>query len=531
MAIKVVLADDEPIILKGLRKLIPWNQYGMEIVGQAFDGRQLLEVIEHLKPDIVISDISMPHLSGIEMIKEVHRKAITVKIIFISAYQEFSYAKDALAYGAVEYLVKPLEKQEMEQALQKAVELIRREGELEESHSKLIQLERKSKESEIREWLLQLTDGTLPKGTEAYHTISKQFEGPCYTLVIVEVEWSTSGKWHEHEKKLVEFAIENILTELIQSYGKGYVLMKHAMHVCIINHEKMRNTLHIAKEIQSSIAKYLKLQVSIGLSQAFDHLESLSVAYEQATDALQNTFFMDEDRMALFTENKMTKPAQNEDELNALRMKVIDALLAQTLNDAKSSMKTLMEHIGHATKGSRSLAISTCFTSMYAIIQDIRNIGVQLSGESFELDKLQGNLEQYRSFSDLTTGVIRLIEELYHQINKQSGNKEKLLISRVKNYIDENFAKEITLETASAIAYMNPYYFSSFFKKHTGQNFKQYVTEIRVRHALHLLATTDLMIYEIAERCGYNNARHFSDMFKKKIGMLPQEYRQSLTKE
>lgn len=98
---------------------------------------------------------------------------------------------------------------------------------------------------------------------------------------------------------------------------------------------------------------------------------------------------------------------------------------------------------------------------------------------------------------------------------------------QVKAYVEEHYAENITLESMAAMLYMNPYYFSSFFKKHTGQNFKHYLTEVRMNHARRLLLQSSLMIYEIAEQVGYNNARHFSDMFKKKFGKLPQEYKQS----
>lgn len=124
MKVSVVLADDEPLILKGLTKLIPWDSLHMEIAGYAYDGKELLEAIHTLKPDIVISDISMPHLSGIDIIKEVKRLQLPVKIIFISAYQEFSYARDTVAFGAVDYLVKPVKKAELEQVVAKAVSQI-----------------------------------------------------------------------------------------------------------------------------------------------------------------------------------------------------------------------------------------------------------------------------------------------------------------------------------------------------------------------------------------------------------------------
>ncbi len=141
--VTVLLADDEPIILKGLSKLLPWSELGIDIVGYAYDGRELLELMGLHKPDIVISDISMPHFTGIDVIKEAKRMQLPSKVIFISAYQEFSYAKDAIVYGAAEYLIKPIKKSDLENAVNKVLSLIHEETEDDLRRNKLDHLERK----------------------------------------------------------------------------------------------------------------------------------------------------------------------------------------------------------------------------------------------------------------------------------------------------------------------------------------------------------------------------------------------------
>ncbi|MNI65389.1 Bifunctional transcriptional activator/DNA repair enzyme AdaA [compost metagenome] len=123
---------------------------------------------------------------------------------------------------------------------------------------------------------------------------------------------------------------------------------------------------------------------------------------------------------------------------------------------------------------------------------------------------------------------MQVLLRLHQQLTCKLSGREMPQLMQVKAYVEEHYAENITLESMAALLYMNPYYFSSFFKKHTGQNFKTFLTEVRLNHALRLLLQSDLMVYEIAELVGYNNARHFSDMFKKKYGKLPQEYKQSM---
>lgn len=198
--------------------------------------------------------------------------------------------------------------------------------------------------------------------------------------------------------------------------------------------------------------------------------------------------------------------------------------------DVEAGLAQLLRAIRSATIGNASLAVSTCFSSILFIVQEIKKSGVQLPDWGFDLHGLQSLLEEYDTFDEMERGVFQIAEELYQRIDDKSGNKEKLLLTKIKQYIEEHYSEEISLESVSAIAFMNPYYFSSFFKKHTKQNFKQYVTEIRMKQAVSLLRQTDLMVYEIAEKVGYNNARHFSDMFKKHYGKLPMEYKQALRK-
>ena len=122
--LRAILADDEAVILKGLRKLIDWEKMGIQIVGEARDGKEALELIERVKPDLAVSDIAMPELDGLDMLKRIGEMGLYTKVIFVSGYQEFSYAKRAVKYGAVDYILKPVEQEELEAALKKAVGLV-----------------------------------------------------------------------------------------------------------------------------------------------------------------------------------------------------------------------------------------------------------------------------------------------------------------------------------------------------------------------------------------------------------------------
>ncbi|WP_373232319.1 response regulator [Cohnella sp.] len=528
MTIRVVLADDEPIIIKGLRKLIDWEGLGMEIVGQAYDGLALMEAIEMHKPDLVISDISMPHLTGIDIIKEINSRSLPVKVIFISAYQEFSYAKDAVVYGAVDYLVKPLIKSELDNVLSKTAALIGQKDEEERRKDKLQLIEQRSRNDEIQEWLVRLTDRSLSNRSEAYQVVQERFPGPFHSIGIVEIDrvLDEPERWPVQETKLVHFALENVLTELLSEYGRGQVFYKNNRYVLLMDHVQQEEPIRLANDIKEKIESYLKLKISLGMGLPVADIGLLADSYNQAEQALQMKYFIGLNLVIMY--EQVEQKQGFEDEMYTLQSKVIRDLSSNAWGDALISLEELLETIESATVGNVELAVSTCFSSTLFMIQEIKNSGVPLSESGFDIHDLQKRLAEFETYYAMKKGIVEIMEELHHRIDDKASNKEKMLILKIKQYIDEHYAEEITLESVAAIAFMNPYYFSSFFKKHMKQNFKQYVTEARMQQAMRLLTQTCMMIYEIAEKVGYNNARHFSDMFKKRFGKLPQEVRLSL---
>ncbi|MCR2807936.1 response regulator [Paenibacillus soyae] len=528
MNLSVVLADDEPLILKGLSKLIPWEAHGLRIIGFAYDGKELLEMIEERKPDIVISDISMPHLTGIDIIKEVKQKQLACKVIFISAYQEFAYARDAIAYGAVDYLVKPVRKSDLEAVLDKTISLIREEDEEDRRRSKLDHLERKNRDDEVGGWLEQLTEGTLSAQSEGYGYLREQLEGPLLAVGVARIdpEGNDNGRWPAQTQKLVEFAIHNIVQESIEAFGQGYSFVQSGTYVFALGYEEPGLPERLADAIKGNVLNYLKLKVSVGVGEPAQELTQLRVSREQAEQALSMTYFAGLNRVIRYRKPEPRK--DREKELFALESEIIASLTGGSLESAMAKTKALLQVIESAAIGNRQLAVSTCFSALLRIVQGVKKADVPMSDWGFDIQHLQNRLGQFETYQAMCEGVYDMLQELFNRIGDNPAGKEQKLIARVVQYIEEHYMEDISLESAAAVAFMNPYYFSSFFKKQMKRNFKQYVTDLRMEQAQTLLKNTDMMVYEIAEKVGYNNARHFSDMFKKQTGKLPQEYKNAL---
>ncbi|WP_438491848.1 response regulator [Paenibacillus sp. IHBB 3054] len=526
--IRVLLADDEPVILRGLKKLISWDALGLDIVGEACDGIELKSMIAACNPDLVISDISMPGFTGIDIIRDIHESGLPIKVVFISAYQEFSYARQALQYGALDYLVKPVNTGQLEQVVSRAVAVIRQETEEERNKEMLKSYERKNHSVTIEELLEQITDGS--KGAAAALARMGNIAISRYaTVCVVEID-EYSGmptRWEERERKLVEFALSNIIKETVEEAGSGYVFRKGERFGILLQHEHEGEPQRLMEDLHHKINSFLKLQVSIGVGKSVSGIEEAVESYRSALKGLRARYFAGLNRVIPDIEERQ-EASFPISELTSLQASLSEALKSLDKEQLAASSGKLQEAVQLLSGDSRNQAVSHIYNAIIQLEQELADYGVD-AGLLVQDDKpLLEKLTDAPTYAELQQAFEDVVNKMYDQLACKAGGKEMPQLMQVKAYVEEHYAENITLESTASLVYMNPYYFSSFFKKHTGQNFKSYLTEVRMGHALRLLLQSDLMVYEIAELVGYNNARHFSDMFKKKYGKLPQEYKHSL---
>ncbi|RCX21576.1 two-component system response regulator YesN [Fontibacillus phaseoli] len=527
MQIRVLLADDEPVILRGLKKLISWEALGFSIVGEANDGNELRQFIHDCRPDLIISDISMPGCSGLDVIRELHEQGRQIKVVFISAYQEFAYARQAIQYGALDYLVKPVSKKHLEDVVSKAASLIRQENEGERVKEMLTHYERKNRTVTIEELLDGLMDGDkraagqlIDMGAIALST---------YTgVILLETDEEIGGdsRWEERERKLVHFALNNVMKETLDNRDNCLMFHKDGRFGILIQYEQSGEPLKLAQDLYGKINMFLKLKVSVGIGVAVSGIEATDESYRSALEALKTKYFTGLNRIvqAGIEDASSVREIYS---ISELQGEIVKALSSQNKEQLIQTTGQLLEVIKQTAGSSRYLAITNLYNTILLLEQEMENIGVHIGFFRDGQGSLLERLSSHATFASLVDEFTSIVHQAFDLIAHKLANKEITQLRQIKVYMEEHYAENITLESMAAMIYMNPYYLSSFFKKHTGKNFKQYLTEERMKHALRLLLETDLMIYEIAERVGYNNARHFSDMFKKIYGKLPQEYRQS----
>ncbi|KRE98478.1 AraC family transcriptional regulator [Paenibacillus sp. Soil766] len=529
--LNAILADDEPIIIKGLKKLIPWEELGIAIIGEAMTGRSLMEQIVLKQPDLVITDISMPDGSGIDVIKEVQKQQLRTKIIFISAYQEFSYAKDALAFGAVDYLVKPIEKSLLLEAVGKAMTQLQEANKDQSSKGKLAVYEQKDKKTQLEELFDRLTQGDIrwEEAQRKLQSLNTHFPGACFSVLYVELAHVQlqDGRWGEHEKRLLVFAVSNLVDELIQLYGSGLVIQKGENLCVIVNHMRVEDDMQrLASEMRDKLLFYLKIHLTICIGLPVISLQDIRESYMSAIETMNYSYFEKEGTILSWSQNE--RHSGSDHVLADAKQAVIKAVIAKDKQQVQELLGSFFEHATVGANGRKESAVLIVYAMLTDLMEEMSAVGIDLKVSAEQRIDWQQRMHQFYRYRDLTDFITVTILEILEQVSTAGGSREAQQIKIVKEYIEEHYSENITLESMASQVFMNPYYFSSFFKKHTQENFKQYVTNIRMKNAVRLLLQTDLLVYEIAEKVGYQNPRQFSDMFKKSYGKLPHEYKSQI---
>ncbi len=529
MSLSVILADDERVIIRGLKKLIDWERLGLVLVGEAGKGDALLKEIEEKSPDIVITDISMPRLNGIDVLKAIRMNGLKTKVIFISAYREFSYAKDALSYGAVDYLIKPIDRNKLEQILVNTVNEIRKETMASRKDSQLQHYESVRQKQLIEDFLDQLVEEKpWTDQAELAGQLKGAFPDARFTVIAVEADHPSrhQGSWHEGERKLINYAIRNILEHMIPQEAAGWAVSSREQLYMVIRHDESFQAACLAEQFHANIVRYLKLSVTIGVGEQ-TALEQIGSSYRRARTNLSYKFFLGSNRLIAHIPEPPAESVPEQDR-ERLEKELLRTLIVSDSNGYVTSFKSWLELVRRLAWGNREYALHLAHV---LLIRVAREPVKERSGELFEETRYVKELHGCETLDELGVYMLRELELLHDKMHRTGMQRDWVHMNEVKSFIEASFAEELSLETMAARFYMNPSYFSVFFKKNTGQNFKQYVTEVRMRHAVRMLTETDAMLYEIAEKVGCNNARQFSELFKKTYGVLPNDYRKNFKPE
>ncbi len=525
----VIIADDEMKVCQLILKLADWDDLGLHVAGIANDGLSALEMVDKHRPDILITDIRMPGVDGIELIRRAKELAPALQCIIISGYRHFDYAHNAIRYGVEDYLLKPVNQQEFVLTLRKLVEKRDREMnqtlETEELRLKAIHLGERLKEDFV---LRLLREDIFPEKEAEQLSFPT---GAGYGCAIVKPDLNGVTP----EDRLHGLAAEKTLNVLRQHLGPVFpVLLTCAAPegvLCVFHHSAItwEDVLSAFRSLMEDVlllrALFLGLEVTVGLSRANHVLSSLPAAMKEACQAAAERLRRGTGQIIVYAPQALP-PCDKETLLNAeIRKNLLAALDILDESGYQAQLKKVLATLN----GAGRLPMTDVHDVMKELIY-LHFLGLTGRGQAEEatkafLNQFEAAWNAATSFAQAAGSLIDMLCGHVAAINRERSEMEMRPIRLAKKYMQENYHKPLTLEEVASVAGFHPAYFSTIFKKVTGENFLEYVSELRMKEAREMLCDGHLRIEDIAEKVGYADTKYFVKLFKKSTGLTPQEYR------
>lgn len=527
---KLLIVDDEVEVRKGIINKIEWESIGFRIVAEAENGREALELFEKHVPDVLLTDIKMPFMDGLELSKHVRDKYPTTKIVVMTGFDEFEYAHRAIKLNVTEYLLRPVSSIELTEILVKIKKQIDKEMAEKENVEALRENYRKSLPILKEKFLSTLVKTSLPKEEIEEKSLSYNIDlsGTNFAAAVMSINKDTLDK--SDDKEFLKFAVLNVAEEIVNKYNLGVVFIDNENVVAIAAcKETDRNStisliLRALEELRQTIEKFFKFRVTIGVGSLCDDISRISQSYENAITALEYRIFLGGNRVIWIEDiepksvNKIVFDENKERSLESI-------IKLGTTEEISNCIDNLFRDI-IILKGSIKDYQVYIMEMLTTILKAARNSNVDIDnifGPNYNLYVEIYNLKVIEEVQAWFKNVAIKIAEF---IAKNRQDTYESLVDRAKQYVKENYGdSEININVLCNYIHISPTYFSFIFKKETKTTFINYLTQVRMEAAKELLRTTNMKTLEIAERVGYSEPNYFSYSFKKKFGISPSEYR------
>lgn len=521
----MVVIDDIRAVVNGISRDMDWSGLGIEIVGTASSGEEGLALVKEKLPDIIVTDIRMPRLSGIEMMRELRPQLPQAKFIFISGYSDFDHAQDALRLGAFDYVLKPFTPKQLAEVVGKAAQELEADRQQSEQLSDMQQKLRESMPLLRQEYLSLLVRFSARPETlqKRWEFLQMEMQPSPLAVVVLEIDHfvQKSENISVNDAELLRFAVQNIVEETVLRLAKG-IVFRESVHrfVLIVNTGGGVSMLGIAEECRENVERYSKCTVSAGVSRTVQELEELPVAYQQAVEALTYTFYTGGNSVFFWehiTQRPEVLPRPNAD----MEKELVYALRSGNAAQAEKLLLALLETAGKTENLPSPDSAKALCVELAALI---RNAVPELT-ESSELTGLMKTLTSPRAvLSDLRESLKMLCRLSCAQVQSRLQFSAQETVQTAIRYIRDHLHLNLMVGDYAAHVHLSTSYFSNLFKKVTGLSVGAFVIQAKMEQAKLLLAG-DQPILEIAESLGYEERSYFSDVFKKTTGLTPSEFR------
>jgi two-component system response regulator YesN len=517
-SVTVLIADDEPLMRQGLTKLLERPELGFVLIGSCHDGSKAFQIAMHNQINILITDIRMPGMDGLELSRHIQTQKIKTKIVIISGYSQFEYARQAMRYGVVDYFLKPIDNDKLLDCLQRI------RNEIIKSR-KDIQKEQENREmsESMRKLLMEKTLFELAEGKPVPMELRKaafdlsgiEAQGDETAVAIFNLENSDSKQYSR-----------SIIEDVIQNYKMGYSWIDYNSNICVLfifEHRNYGNVVSLVRETVESIAKVCHVCASV--SSAFKSQGGILLVnspYQEARQRLKGIVFSG--LIFADTDPHVTIP----DGFCRESLLCKETLYNQVkYGDVKGSEETVDKYI-NSWRSCPSIMLEE---NLKALLTEISCLLLELGMDRKILEEVlqdRSIILRYGNVEELKRWFKKIIIEITAEVQKLTIASCGTTVRKAIAIMESNDALEMTINDIANSIKINSNYLSHLFKIQTGKTAIEYLTEIRIRKAKELLLSTNLKSYAIARTVGYTDSQYFSQVFKRCTGVSPGQFRRSL---
>lgn len=534
--LKVFLVEDEIIIRNGVKNNIPWEQEGFTFVGEAGDGELAWPLIKQTKPDILITDIRMPFMDGLELSGLVRKELPDTKIIILSGYSEFDYAKQAINLGVANYLLKPISGEKLLEAVKQVADIIREER----AQTLLVEQYRLENGENVKVEKIRLFE-QIVAGTATTREILDRGEileldlaAPFYTVLLLKLvdsgeSMDSSAQVMEASEKVDEAIMKNPEFFAVERGLEGLAILMKS------EEERQAGTklMNLEKEIQEILTQYPEVSYFGGAGETVQRMRDIRRSYIGASKAFASRFFTEKNRFLTVEQIRELKPAGMKDmslksvDASKINRKLVEDFLKSGLEEeTKNFVEEYFKNIGHENYESLMFCHYLIVDMNLCASHFLESIGIDSALLPAQCRDVGEFADSLQCEEGMISYVTKLFTETIRLRDKSSRNKYMELITAAQKIILENFQNnEFSMNQAAAMVNLSPGYFSTLFRQETGVSFVEHLTGIRLEKAKALLMCTNMRSSEIAYEVGYKDAHYFSYIFKKVCGCTPKEYR------
>lgn len=541
--LKIFLAEDEVIVRETIKRMIPWEDLGFELVGEAADGEMALPLLLRQKPDLLITDIKMPFMDGLTLAKVAKKEIPGLKVVILSGYDDFNYAKQAINIGVEDYLLKPITKNALIERLTEIRSRYEHEKTQKEYYEKFHREMQAYEKNSSRDFFEALVRGSMDM-MEIYRRSEKlglDIVAEAYNVLIftMNCEEDFSGQregyseWEAESLELLEeFFSENTSAMLFRCNIFSYGILIKGQKETI-----EENTRSCVSEIQRIFdRKEQKRQWFVAAGEPVERLSQIQKSYYSASRAFSQRYLYDENILYYDEMASMEKKNVTEDDstylrkvdVNALNPAILQKFLSNgLLEETENFVKDYFYAIGQEPLESLVFRNYVTLNVRFSVMSFLKEIGCDT--RTLEQEDTEDVLsESSKSLENAIAYAEKIISQAIALRDQNSGNKNRSILKTAVDFIDSHYMEEdMSLNKAANAANVSANHFSALFSQNMGQTFIEYLTNLRMNKAKEYLRCTSMRSSEIAGEIGYKDAHYFSYLFKKTQGMTPSDYRKA----